>query len=267
MHDEKLSPAADEDKAAPTETASAAEEAQPKEMAPAKSRGKLPIMRLLVSFLAGLAALAIFWGVYFLTRSTAVPEMANYAGDYVLASAESSNVTIDKGREADVLSLSLTADGKCRLYTAGKSYAGRWSLSGNTATIKCAGLTFSAAFSDGSLRLSNVFSDGLDINLDKVSANAEDKALPRRGTYKLSSLETIDSSYGEAAVSASGYGGCYIKIAADGSGEALLLDGAVQEISCSADHIIYKGMRLELSQSADKLILSYPGGITMTFGK
>lgn len=260
MDDEKLSPAADEE-TSETEAVPAAEEAQ------AKARSRIPVKRLVISFLAGLAALAIFWGVYFLTRSTAVPEMADYAGDYVLASAESNDVTIDKGQQPEALSLTLTADGKCRLYTHDKSYSGRWSLSGNAARIKCAGLTFNAAFSDDSLCLNNVFSDGLDISLDKVSADTEERALPGRGTYKLSALETNEGSYGAAAISASGYSGCCIKIFADGTGEALLLDGTVQEISCAADYIIYKGMRLKLAHSADALTLSYPGGITMTFEK
>lgn len=232
-----------------------------------KEKKHIPLLRLFLSFLAGLAALAIFWGVYFFMQNRAVPEMADYAGDYVLISAQSGETTIAKADAAGLLSLTLTADGKCRLYTAEKSYAGHWALNGDSVSIKCAGLELGGVISATSLRLNNMLEDGLCVELDRISGAADDESTPLSGTYKLTSVESGDVVYNFASITAAGYDACYIKLSAKGTGEALLFDADAQEISCGDDYIVYKGMALPYEKSGSALKLSYPGGITQIFEK
>ncbi len=230
-----------------------------------KEKKRIPVMRLFISFLAGLAALAVFWGVYFFIQSRAVPEMADYAGDYTLVSARSGETTIDKADSAGLFSLTLAADGKCRLYAAEKSYAGHWTLCGESVSIKCAGLELGGVISDTSLRLNNVLAGGLYIELDRISGSAEEAAAPLSGTYELTSVESGETVYSSATVTAAGYDACYIKLSSEGTGEALLFDSDAREISCTEDYIVYKGMALPFTKSGSTLKLSYQGGITLIF--
>lgn len=230
-----------------------------------KEKKRIPVMRLFISFLAGLAALAIFWGVYFFVQNRAVPEMADYAGDYALVSARSGETTMDKADSAELFSLTLAADGKCRLYTEEKSYAGRWTLRGESVSIKCAGLELGGVISDTSLRLNNVLTGGLYVELDRISESAEEASAPLPGTYRLTCVESGETVYSAAAVTAAGYDTCYIKLSFDSTGEALLFDADAQEISCTEDYVVYKDMALPFEKSGSTLKLSYPGGITLIF--
>lgn len=227
-----------------------------------------PLKRIIISALAGLLAFALFWGAYFLLRAAPDPAAAEYAGEYVLGSAQSGDITLEEAENPDILSLRLESSGKCMVCTAGGSYSGRWTLNDGVFSVRCGTVRLSGSISGSVLRLENIMGSGLDAELTRSAAPSESAGpAALSGKYTLTGVESDGSTYSYPTIEAAGYSGSYIAFSKNGTGKALLFDGETQQISCGEGFIIYKGMRLGCTSDNGLLRIEYPGGVTLIFEK
>lgn len=239
-----------------------------------KSSGKT---RVLIAILVGLLALALFWTVYYIRLTTPSLEMGNYAGDYVLSVANSSNVSLDESGSG-LISLTLNADGSCHLETEGEGYAGRWTLNGENVSITCGTVKLSGVVSsNGRITLNDVMGSGLDMilvrdDIVEVTPTPVESPTPTappipEGKYTATSVEISGTEYGNALIKAVAGGDAYATIYGDGTGEVVIPSMGTDSISYDGVHISYQGMLLDYSVSGTTVTVKYSDSITLILEK
>lgn len=222
-----------------------------------ESRIAVQARRVLLSVLAGLAALAVFWCGYLLFSFRAVPEMAEYAGEYSAAYTQTGNIRLSEGMP---LTAVLDAGGKCTLSLGERSYSGRWTLRGGGLRIWC-GTAYMRGTLDGDvLTLENVFGSGTAVSL---SRGGDGYTPPSSGKYVVSEISADGESYAKNTVDEAGAGEWYVLINDDGSAEARLFAAEAQSASFMESGLIYGQLLLDYSLDGNALIIEYPDGVVL----
>lgn len=223
-----------------------------------------PMKRMALSVLTGLAAFALFWGVYFFFFSSPSANAAEYAGEYVLFSAESDGAVISAESDTPALSLTLSENGKCTLKTSGKSLSGRWFEKEGKITALCSTVKLTGRISNGELTVESETGGTMTL---KSTAPAAENAKTPAGRYKLTVLNDNGTEYSAEVLCGTDAGKWYIALTKHGTGRAQIFSESAENITADGECITLRSMRLDYALDGDTLTLSYPGGIVLTFEK
>lgn len=234
----------------------------PPEDAPEKTH--IPIKNLALSLLAGIAALALFWCCYYLFAPRTAVGMAELSGTYTLSGASRGDISLIGQKEPDTASIRLDADGKCRVYAGERSLYGRWELENGTLSLRCAGTTLTGTAVDGTLTLTSDYDSAVTLLFSRTDLTGNAAGIPA-GKYSLTAIDDNGTGYTGSVIDAAEPGGWYISVKADGSGSAAVFSSEAENISVEGECIVLRGMRLGYTLDHRRLIVNYPGGITLTF--
>ena len=225
--------------------------------APKGSRIAVQAKRVLLSVLAGLAALAVFWCGYLFFSFRTAPEMAGYAGEYNTARTQTGDIRLSEGMP---LTATLDADGKCMLSLGERSYSGLWTLRNGGVRIWC-GTAYMRGEIDGDvLTLENVFGSGTSVSL---SRGGEVYAPPSSGKYVVSEISVNGESYDRSTVDEAGFGEWYVLINSDGSAEARLFGAEALSARFTESGLVYGQLLLDYFLDGNALIIEYPDGVVL----
>lgn len=232
-------------------------------------------IRILISVLAGLIVLGIFWRVYSLSRDTSSPEMAPYVGNYLLSSASNGEIKLDK-TDSGVISLNLNADGTCRLETEDEGYAGKWSLDGENISILCGSVRLSGTISGNVITFNNISDTGIDVMFIRegsddiaqstplASETPESESVPLlTGKYVPTKAEINGAGYSTAVIKILLGGEPYAIINSDGTGELYMPGSDAEAISYDAEYIHYQGMLISYTVDGTAVTLQYSDSVTI----
>lgn len=224
-----------------------------------------PIKRVALSVLTGLAAFTLFWGVYFFFFSTPSANAAEYAGEYVLFSAESGGTVISAESDTPALSLTLYENGKCILKTNGQSLSGRWFEKEGKITALCGTAKLTGKISNGELTVEA--KTGGTMTLKSSAPPADENTTIPAGRYRLTALNDNGTEYSAEVLCGTDAGEWYIALTKRGTGRAQIFSESADNITADSECITLRSMRLAYTLDGDTLTLSYPGGVELTFEK
>ncbi len=230
-----------------------------------EAKKPFPIKRVALSVLTGLAAFALFWGVYFFFFSSPSANAAEYAGEYVLLSTESGGAVISAEGGTPALSLTLYENGKCRIKTNGKSLSGRWFEKEGKITALCGTVKLTGRISNGELTVET--KAGGTMTLKSTVAPADENVKTPAGRYKLRALNDNGTEYSTEVLCGTEAGKWYIALTKRGTGRAQIFSESAENITADSECITLRSMRLAYTLDGNTLTLSYPGGVVLTFEK
>lgn len=236
-----------------------------KSNATTETKKRFPIKRVALSVLTGLAAFALFWGVYFFFFSSPSANPAEYAGEYALFSAQSGGAIISAESDIPALSIRLYENGKCNLKTSGQSLSGRWFEKEGKITALCGMVKLSGAVSNGEMTVTTKSGDTL--TLKNTATPADENAKTPAGRYKLTALNDNGTEYSAEVLCGTDAGEWYIALTKRGTGRAQIFSQSAENIKADGECITLRSMRLDYTLDSNTLTLSYPGGVLLTFEK
>lgn len=230
-----------------------------------EAKNPFPIKRVALSVLTGLAAFALFWGVYFFFCSSPSASAAEYAGEYSLFSAESGGAVISAKNDNPALSLTLYENGKCLMKTSAKSLSGHWFEKEGKITALCGTVKLSGRISNGELAVET--KSGGTMTFKSTAPLADENATTPTGRYKLKALNDNGTEYSSAVLRGTDAGEWYITLTKRGTGRAQLFSESAENITADGECITLRSMRLAYTVDGNTLTLSYPGGLELIFEK
>lgn len=236
-----------------------------KSNATTETKKHFPIKRVALSVLTGLAAFALFWGVYFFFFSSPSANPAEYAGEYALFSAQSGGAVISAESDSPALSLTLYENGKCLIKTSGQSLSGRWFEKEGKITALCGAVKLTGRILNGELNVET--KTGGTMNLKSTAPANEEAATTPAGRYKLTALNDNGTEYSAEVLRSTDAGEWYIALTKRGTGRAQIFSESAENITADGESIALRSMRLDYTLDGNTLTLAYPGGVVLTFEK